>query len=81
MNSTLKKKIGFLSGVIFVVGSTIGSGMFVKNKSLLEYNNGDLVSILIGFGIAILGIIALAFTLKEIISGVKHEDQAQGITG
>jgi hypothetical protein len=42
MSNSKTKKIGMLSGIIFVLGSTIGAGIFVKNGSILSLNNGNI---------------------------------------
>jgi L-asparagine transporter-like permease len=35
-----KKKIGFLSAIMFVIGSSIGAGIFIKNGEITT-NTGD----------------------------------------
>jgi hypothetical protein len=37
-----KKKIGTLSAILFVFGTTVGSGIFIKNGSILSNVNGNI---------------------------------------
>jgi hypothetical protein len=46
-NNSKAKKISFLSMVLFVCGSAIGAGIFIKNKEILNNTNGSLVYSLI----------------------------------
>jgi amino acid transporter len=42
-DSSSKKKIGFFSVILLVVGSCIGAGIFFKNKSILADAQGSIV--------------------------------------
>jgi amino acid permease len=42
MSKKTIKKISTLSGIIFVLGATIGAGIFVKNGSILNNVGGSL---------------------------------------
>jgi hypothetical protein len=46
-NTNNAKKIGFYSTVLFVVGASIGAGIFLKNGEVLNNTNGSLVYSLI----------------------------------
>jgi hypothetical protein len=39
----LKKKISFFSAMLVVVGSSVGAGIFLKSKSVLDGSHGSLV--------------------------------------
>lgn len=62
------KKIGHLTSIMLVIASTIGSGIFFTNGSLFRMAAGDMYFVLASWGVAILGFIALAFALLEIVS-------------
>jgi amino acid transporter len=36
-----QQKIGFLSVVLLVIGSTLGAGIFFKNKEVMNNNHGN----------------------------------------
>jgi hypothetical protein len=38
-----KKKIGFLSAIMFVVGSSIGAGIFLKNGEIMTNTHYSIV--------------------------------------
>ncbi|MBR2857761.1 hypothetical protein IKE96_00890 [bacterium] len=42
-NAPLKKKIGFFSAMMIVVGSCIGAGIFFKAGKVLEYSQNSLI--------------------------------------
>ena len=75
-----KKKIGLLSTVLLVIGSSIGAGIFLKNYTILDYNNQSISMSLISWVIGLVGIFALALTLKEIVSGCSKTN-SQGMVG
>jgi amino acid transporter len=74
------KKITFLSIVLFTVGSTIGSGIFIKNSTILKYNQGELLGTSLSWILALVAFFALALTLVEVCQGAKEEN-ANGIPG
>lgn len=69
MNTT--KKITSLSAIVLVVASTIGAGIFFKNKELNGLAQGSLGLVIASWGVAIFGILALAFALIELSSAQK----------
>lgn len=75
MNNT--KKITNLSAIVLVVASTIGAGIFFKNGELTKLAQGDLAFVLASWGVAIFGIMALAFALIELSSAQKTNKGTQ----
>ncbi|UVD81491.1 APC family permease [Mycoplasma iguanae] len=73
MSTKIKKvkQITFLSIIIFIVGSTIGSGIFFKNKELNQMASGDLFLVIGTWIVAAFGILALGLALVEISSAQK----------
>jgi hypothetical protein len=39
---TPKKKIGFVSAILLVIGSSIGAGIFIKNHEILNNVHGSI---------------------------------------
>jgi amino acid transporter len=74
-----KKKIGFVSAISLVIGSSIGAGIFIKNHEILNNVHGSILLAVVCWLIAVVGILALAFTLPEICSGIHNNHQ--GIIG
>jgi amino acid transporter len=79
-NQSTKKKIGFFSSIMLVIGSSVGAGIFIKNWNILNNTQGALFYAILSWLIAIIGILALAFSLIEICSG-SGEANSQGIIG
>ncbi|GHU32965.1 hypothetical protein FACS1894166_07370 [Bacilli bacterium] len=84
-----KSKVGFLSAILLVVGSSIGAGIFLKNGEILSNVTGSnpetnhilsIVLCMICWIIAIAGILAMGLTLTEICSGAGNNN-SQGIIG
>ncbi|GHU32561.1 hypothetical protein FACS1894166_06160 [Bacilli bacterium] len=42
-----KKKIGFVSAVLLVIGSSIGSGIFIKNHEMLNNVHGAIFYVIL----------------------------------
>ncbi|SYV90394.1 Uncharacterised protein, partial [Metamycoplasma alkalescens] len=42
VTSNPKKKIGFFAAILVVIGSTIGVGIFLRAKSVLENSAGNI---------------------------------------
>lgn len=72
------KKISYLSSLILVVASTIGAGIFFKNRELAGMSQGNVGLVIATWAIAIVGIFALGMALIE-ISNVKTS--TRGILG
>ena len=64
----LKKKISFFSAMLVVVGSSVGAGIFLKSKSVLDGSHGSLVLAIFTWLIAGFAVIAMALSLIEIAS-------------
>ncbi|WP_168388305.1 APC family permease [Mycoplasma marinum] len=73
-----KEKIGFLSVIITIVGSSIGAGIFFKNKSILENTHGSIGLAISCWIVAAIGILAIGLALMEITS---TQDRDKGILG
>ncbi|MGL4343505.1 MAG: APC family permease [Metamycoplasmataceae bacterium] len=67
-NAPLKKKISFFSAMMVVVGSSVGAGIFLKSKAVLEGSHGSLVLAIFTWIIAAFAVIAMALALIEIAS-------------
>lgn len=65
------KQISYLSAIIFVIGSTIGAGIFFKNAELLKMAQGDLFFVVAAWLVAAFGMMALGLALVEISSAQK----------
>lgn len=70
-----QQKIGFFSIVLFVIGSTLGAGIFFKNKEVLSNNHGSVILTFVCWIIAILGVMAMGVTLTELSSGSKQNNK------
>lgn len=64
----LKKKISFFSAMLVVVGSSVGAGIFLKSKSVLEGSHGSIILAIFTWIIAGFAVIAMALALIEIAS-------------
>ena len=70
------KQIGYLTALIIITGGTIGSGIFLKNQSILSNSHNDLMYVIISWIVSIVGVIAIGFALIELSSSSKND---QGI--
>ncbi|MGL4183559.1 MAG: APC family permease [Metamycoplasmataceae bacterium] len=64
----LKKKISFFSAMLVVIGSSIGAGIFLKSKAVLDGSHGSLVLAIFTWVIAAVAVICMALALVEIAS-------------
>ena len=64
----VKKKLGFLSVIALVVGSSIGAGIFFKSGEVLQNTHFSLGLSIIAWVIAGIGVIAMGLALMEIVS-------------
>lgn len=69
VTSSPKKKIGFFSAILVVLGSTIGVGIFLRSKSVLENSANNIVWAIIVWLIAGFTVITMALALVEVASG------------
>ena len=70
------KQIGYLTALVIITGGTIGSGIFLKNQSILSNSHNDLMFAIISWIVSIVGIMAIGFALVELSSSSKND---QGI--
>ncbi|AZZ65210.1 APC family permease [Metamycoplasma phocicerebrale] len=69
VTSSTKKKISFFAAIMVVIGSSIGVGIFLRSKSVLEYSAGNIALALATWLIAGFAVITLALALVEVASG------------
>ncbi|WP_427902781.1 APC family permease [Metamycoplasma alkalescens] len=69
VTSNPKKKIGFFAAILVVIGSTIGVGIFLRAKSVLENSAGNIALAIAVWLIAGFAVITLALALVEVASG------------
>ncbi|ADE19790.1 amino acid permease [Mycoplasma crocodyli] len=65
-NLPKKKNINFFTGILIVIGSSMGAGIFFKSKAVLESNSYSLVFAIISWVIASLAIVMMGVSLLEI---------------
>lgn len=70
------KQIGYLTALVIITGGTIGSGIFLKNQSILANSHNDLMFAIISWIVSIVGIISIGLSLIELSSKTKND---QGI--
>jgi amino acid transporter len=70
-----KKKISFLSAILFVTGSSIGAGIFLKDGEIIKYAHGSIVLAIASWLIAFVGILAMAFALLEVLSAKSSNNE------
>lgn len=63
------KKIGFFSAILIVLGGSIGAGIFLRSKSVLENSGGNLIWAIIVWLIAGFTVVTMALGLVEVASG------------
>ena len=63
------KKIGFFSAILIVLGGSIGAGIFLRSKSVLENSGGNLIWAIIVWLIAGFIVVTMALGLVEVASG------------
>ncbi|WP_231852587.1 APC family permease [Metamycoplasma canadense] len=69
VTSSTKKKISFFAAILVVIGATVGVGIFLRSKSVLEYSAGNIALALATWLIAGFAIVTLALALVEVTSG------------
>ena len=67
-NAPLKKKIGFFSAMMIVVGSCIGAGIFFKAGGVLTNTGNSVVLAMFAWILAAFAVIAMGLALIEIAS-------------
>ncbi|WP_051630142.1 amino acid permease [Mycoplasma simbae] len=72
-NASKRKKIGFFSSMLIVMGSSIGAGIFFKSEEVLINSRGNLILAIICWILASISVISMAIALVE-VSGVKKDN-------
>lgn len=67
-NAPLKKKIGFFSAMMVVVGSSVGAGIFFKAGGVLSNAQGSIIFAMFCWIFAAFAVIAMGLALIEIAS-------------
>ncbi len=63
-----KKKIGFFSAIMLVIGSCVGAGVFFKARYILTNVHQDFVLSIVSWIIAAIAVIAMSLALIEVAS-------------
>ena len=71
-NEETKRKISFFSVVLLVIGSTIGTDIFLKNDEILQNVNHNWIRALGAWILTIFGIICMDLSISEISSATKN---------
>ncbi|WP_052663022.1 APC family permease [Mycoplasmoides pirum] len=67
-NAPTSKKIGFISAIAIVIGSSVGAGIFFKSSTVLAYSGSNLIWAIFSWVIAAFAVICMALALIEIAS-------------
>ncbi len=70
-----KKKIGFFSSILLVIGSCVGAGVFFKARYILNNVHQDFILSIISWIIAAFAVIAMALALVEVASTSLSSDK------
>ena len=68
-NPSAKKKISFFSAILIVLGGSIGAGIFLRSKAVLNSSGGNLIWAIIVWLIAGFAVVTMALGLVEVASG------------
>ncbi|MGX9372588.1 APC family permease [Mycoplasma sp. 3398] len=69
VTSDTKKKISFFAAIMVVLGGSIGVGIFLRSKAVLEHSAGNIALSLATWLIAGFAVVTLALALVEVASG------------
>ncbi len=67
-NAPLKKKIGFFSAMMIVIGAVMGAGIFFKSNTVLSYSQGSIIMSIFCWLIGVFAVISMVLALIEISS-------------
>ena len=70
------KQVSYLLAILIVTSSTIGAGIFFKNSQLFKNSQGHLGFVFASWGVAFIGIMAMALVL---IKMARKDDDDKGI--
>lgn len=73
VNHKDKKKIGFISGVAFIISAVIGVGIFLKNGQILSFNLGNFTLTILSWLLCSLAVISLGLSLLVIAAKTNSE--------
>lgn len=68
------KKISFFSSVLLVIGSTIGSGIFLKNGEILGNVSNSIILSIVSWILSIIAVICMGLSLIEMTSNVPNDN-------
>lgn len=68
------KKISFFSSILLVIGSTIGSGIFLKNGEILSNVSNSIILSIVSWILSIIAVICMGLSLIEMTSGVSNDN-------
>lgn len=69
VTSDKKKKISFFSAILIVIGGSVGAGIFLRSKSVLEQSAGNVFWSIFAWLLAAFAVITMAIALVEVASG------------
>ena len=75
ITNSIPKRIGFFSAVIMTIGCCIGSGIFFKSGTVMEYSNNSILLSLGSWIIAAMAVIAMAIALIDIAAQSKKDNR------
>lgn len=67
-NAPIKKKIGFFSAMMIVIGAVMGAGIFFKSNTVLSYSQGSIIMSIFCWLIGVFAVISMVLALIEISS-------------
>ena len=80
MSTDTARHIGLGGAICVIIGAMMGTGIFFKNKSVFNNNDGNPYGVLLSWGLAFIIAIATAYTYGE-ISRCKTKAQSSGLAG
>lgn len=63
-----RKKISFISAILLIISSCIGSGIFFKSQTVLQYNSGSFYLAIFSWVLAAIVVLCMAIALIEVVS-------------
>lgn len=75
ITTSKKKKIGFFSSILLVIGSCVGAGVFFKARYILNNVHQDFVLSIFAWVIAAIAVIAMSLALIEVASTSVKSDK------
>ncbi len=67
-NAPVKKKIGFFSAMMIVIGAVMGAGIFFKSNTVLMYSQGSIILSIFCWLLGVFAVISMVLALIEITS-------------